>query len=173
MPLPPGGYIEQNKLVKEVDNEVRLRLMQFVTGTCRLPLGGFAELMGSNGPQKFCIEKVGKRRGCPGVTPALIGWICPPTKLRTAEGETALCDRGDGRYCRCHFRLSISIRPFSNRVSAHAQNGSSSSSQLCSKHFLISVAFDRQGRKTVSTNIFHIKIYEFKQTRVSLVFFKH
>uniref|UniRef100_A0A672H625 HECT-type E3 ubiquitin transferase n=1 Tax=Salarias fasciatus TaxID=181472 RepID=A0A672H625_SALFA len=34
------------QLVKEVDNEVRLRLMQFVTGTCRLPLGGFAELMG-------------------------------------------------------------------------------------------------------------------------------
>ncbi|XP_010776764.1 NEDD4-like E3 ubiquitin-protein ligase WWP1 [Notothenia coriiceps] len=48
------------QLVKEVENEVRLRLMQFVTGTCRLPLGGFAELMGSNGPQKFCIEKVGK-----------------------------------------------------------------------------------------------------------------
>ncbi|XP_061569016.1 NEDD4-like E3 ubiquitin-protein ligase WWP1 isoform X2 [Cololabis saira] len=48
------------QLVKEVDNEVRLRLMQFVTGTCRLPLGGFSELMGSNGPQKFCIEKVGK-----------------------------------------------------------------------------------------------------------------
>ena len=35
------------QLVKEVDNEVRLRLMQFVTGTCRLPLGGFAELMGT------------------------------------------------------------------------------------------------------------------------------
>ncbi len=43
------------QLVKEVDNEVRLRLMQFVTGTCRLPLGGFAELMGeaSNTPG-FC-----------------------------------------------------------------------------------------------------------------------
>ncbi|XP_049710399.1 NEDD4-like E3 ubiquitin-protein ligase WWP1 isoform X2 [Elephas maximus indicus] len=48
------------QLVKETDNEVRMRLLQFVTGTCRLPLGGFAELMGSNGPQKFCIEKVGK-----------------------------------------------------------------------------------------------------------------
>uniref|UniRef100_A0A8C1VIH3 E3 ubiquitin-protein ligase n=1 Tax=Cyprinus carpio TaxID=7962 RepID=A0A8C1VIH3_CYPCA len=53
------------QLVKEVDNEVRLRLMQFVTGTCRLPLGGFAELMGSNGPQKFCIEKVGKETWLP------------------------------------------------------------------------------------------------------------
>ncbi|XP_016114522.1 NEDD4-like E3 ubiquitin-protein ligase WWP1 [Sinocyclocheilus grahami] len=53
------------QLVKEVDNEVRMRLMQFVTGTCRLPLGGFAELMGSNGPQKFCIEKVGKETWLP------------------------------------------------------------------------------------------------------------
>ncbi|XP_016054416.1 PREDICTED: NEDD4-like E3 ubiquitin-protein ligase WWP1 isoform X2 [Miniopterus natalensis] len=48
------------QFVKETDNEVRMRLLQFVTGTCRLPLGGFAELMGSNGPQKFCVEKVGK-----------------------------------------------------------------------------------------------------------------
>ncbi|MGH0191482.1 UNVERIFIED_CONTAM: hypothetical protein FKN15_064507 [Acipenser sinensis] len=53
------------QFVKETDNEVRLRLMQFVTGTCRLPLGGFAELMGSNGPQKFCIEKVGKETWLP------------------------------------------------------------------------------------------------------------
>ncbi|XP_027004982.2 NEDD4-like E3 ubiquitin-protein ligase WWP1 isoform X1 [Tachysurus fulvidraco] len=53
------------QFVKEVDNEVRLRLLQFVTGTCRLPLGGFAELMGSNGPQKFCIEKVGKETWLP------------------------------------------------------------------------------------------------------------
>ncbi|NXR07482.1 WWP1 ligase, partial [Semnornis frantzii] len=51
--------------VKETDNEVRMRLLQFVTGTCRLPLGGFAELMGNNGPQKFCIEKVGKETWLP------------------------------------------------------------------------------------------------------------
>lgn len=41
-----------------MDNEKRARLLQFVTGTCRVPVGGFAELMGSNGPQRFCIEKV-------------------------------------------------------------------------------------------------------------------
>lgn len=46
--------------LRSFDNEQRTRLLQFVTGTCRLPVGGFAELMGSNGPQKFCIEKVGK-----------------------------------------------------------------------------------------------------------------
>ncbi|KAB1256420.1 NEDD4-like E3 ubiquitin-protein ligase WWP1 [Camelus dromedarius] len=37
------------QFVKETDNEVRMRLLQFVTGTCRLPLGGFAELMGNRG----------------------------------------------------------------------------------------------------------------------------
>ncbi|WAR12224.1 WWP1-like protein [Mya arenaria] len=53
------------KFVRELDNEKRTRLMQFVTGTCRLPVGGFAELMGSNGPQRFCIEKVGKETWLP------------------------------------------------------------------------------------------------------------
>uniref|UniRef100_A0A2K5IVR2 E3 ubiquitin-protein ligase n=1 Tax=Colobus angolensis palliatus TaxID=336983 RepID=A0A2K5IVR2_COLAP len=48
------------QFVKETDNEVRMLLLQFITGTCRLSLGGFAELMGSHGPQKFCTEKVGK-----------------------------------------------------------------------------------------------------------------
>ncbi|KAJ8302932.1 hypothetical protein KUTeg_019328 [Tegillarca granosa] len=52
-------------LVAELDNEKRTRLLQFVTGTCRLPVGGFAELMGSNGPQRFCIEKVGKETWLP------------------------------------------------------------------------------------------------------------
>uniref|UniRef100_A0A663MSP6 HECT-type E3 ubiquitin transferase n=1 Tax=Athene cunicularia TaxID=194338 RepID=A0A663MSP6_ATHCN len=65
------------QVVKEMDNEKRIRLLQFVTGTCRLPVGGFAELIGSNGPQKFCIDKVGKetwlpRRNCArGAAPSL------------------------------------------------------------------------------------------------------
>ncbi|XP_043216329.1 E3 ubiquitin-protein ligase Su(dx)-like isoform X2 [Amphibalanus amphitrite] len=53
------------QFVKESDNERRARLLQFVTGTCRVPVGGFAELMGSNGPQRFCIEKVGKETWLP------------------------------------------------------------------------------------------------------------
>uniref|UniRef100_A0A8C9TT39 HECT-type E3 ubiquitin transferase n=1 Tax=Scleropages formosus TaxID=113540 RepID=A0A8C9TT39_SCLFO len=53
------------KFVKEADNEVRLQLLQFVTGTKRLPLGGFAELIGSSGPHKFCIQKVGKHTQLP------------------------------------------------------------------------------------------------------------
>lgn len=35
------------QFVKEMDNEKRMRLLQFVTGTCRLPVGGFADLMGA------------------------------------------------------------------------------------------------------------------------------
>jgi hypothetical protein len=46
------------QFVKSMDNEKRARLLQFACGTCRVPVGGFAELMGSNGPQRFCIEKV-------------------------------------------------------------------------------------------------------------------
>ncbi|XP_071277738.1 NEDD4-like E3 ubiquitin-protein ligase WWP1 isoform X3 [Agelaius tricolor] len=67
VPLQWLHYFDEKELefVKETDNEVRMRLLQFVTGTCRLPLGGFAELMGSNGPQKFCIEKVGKETWLP------------------------------------------------------------------------------------------------------------
>ncbi|XP_062997524.1 NEDD4-like E3 ubiquitin-protein ligase WWP2 isoform X2 [Elgaria multicarinata webbii] len=53
------------QVVKEMDNEKRIRLLQFVTGTCRLPVGGFAELIGSNGPQKFCVDKVGKETWLP------------------------------------------------------------------------------------------------------------
>ncbi|KAM9375968.1 NEDD4-like E3 ubiquitin-protein ligase WWP2 isoform 2-T2 [Pholidichthys leucotaenia] len=53
------------QVVKDMDNEKRIRLLQFVTGTCRLPVGGFSELIGSNGPQKFCIDKVGKETWLP------------------------------------------------------------------------------------------------------------
>lgn len=37
------------QFIKEMDNEKRMRLLQFVTGTCRLPVGGFADLMGNYG----------------------------------------------------------------------------------------------------------------------------
>uniref|UniRef100_A0A3Q2YQE8 E3 ubiquitin-protein ligase n=1 Tax=Hippocampus comes TaxID=109280 RepID=A0A3Q2YQE8_HIPCM len=36
------------QFAKEMDNEKRMRLLQFVTGTCRLPVGGFADLMGTS-----------------------------------------------------------------------------------------------------------------------------
>uniref|UniRef100_A0A8D2LUW1 E3 ubiquitin-protein ligase n=1 Tax=Varanus komodoensis TaxID=61221 RepID=A0A8D2LUW1_VARKO len=44
------------KAVLMMDSEKRIRLLQFVTGTSRVPMNGFAELYGSNGPQLFTIE---------------------------------------------------------------------------------------------------------------------
>lgn len=61
------GYTEtdeviQNffKLVSSWDNEKRARLLQFATGTSRIPIGGFKDLQGSDGPRRFTIEKAGE-----------------------------------------------------------------------------------------------------------------
>ncbi|XP_069999531.1 uncharacterized protein [Penaeus vannamei] len=51
--------------IERFDNERRLRLLQFVTGTSSIPYEGFAALRGSNGPRRFCIEKWGKPSSLP------------------------------------------------------------------------------------------------------------
>lgn len=53
------------KTVLLMDAEKRIRLLQFVTGTSRVPMNGFAELYGSNGPQLFTIEQWGTRDKLP------------------------------------------------------------------------------------------------------------
>uniref|UniRef100_A0AC34FUV6 E3 ubiquitin-protein ligase n=1 Tax=Panagrolaimus sp. ES5 TaxID=591445 RepID=A0AC34FUV6_9BILA len=53
------------QFVRSCDQEQRSKLLQFVTGTCRVPVGGFSELIGSTGPQLFCIERVGKDNWLP------------------------------------------------------------------------------------------------------------
>uniref|UniRef100_A0A1A7YYH0 E3 ubiquitin-protein ligase n=2 Tax=Iconisemion striatum TaxID=60296 RepID=A0A1A7YYH0_9TELE len=53
------------KTVLLMDAEMRIRLLQFVTGTSRVPMNGFAELYGSNGPQLFTIEQWGTRDKLP------------------------------------------------------------------------------------------------------------
>ncbi|VDM40818.1 unnamed protein product [Toxocara canis] len=64
--LYKGGYAPNHpvihnfwKCILSFDNEMRARVLQFVTGTSRVPMNGFRELYGSNGPQKFTIEKWG------------------------------------------------------------------------------------------------------------------
>lgn len=52
-------------VVEHFNNEQRLRLLQFVTGTSSVPYEGFAALRGSNGPRHFCIEKWGKVTSLP------------------------------------------------------------------------------------------------------------
>jgi len=53
------------EVLRKFDNERRARLLQFVTGSCRLPVGGFRDLHGSNGPQCFCIEKLPQTKMLP------------------------------------------------------------------------------------------------------------
>ncbi|KAG8440449.1 hypothetical protein GDO86_006267 [Hymenochirus boettgeri] len=53
------------KAVLMMDAEKRIRLLQFVTGTSRVPMNGFAELYGSNGPQLFTVEKWGTAEKLP------------------------------------------------------------------------------------------------------------
>lgn len=53
------------KAVLLMDSESRIRLLQFVTGTSRVPMNGFTELQGSNGPQKFTIECWGTKDKLP------------------------------------------------------------------------------------------------------------
>ncbi|XP_057664452.1 E3 ubiquitin-protein ligase NEDD4 isoform X8 [Diorhabda carinulata] len=53
------------RVVLSFSNEMRARLLQFVTGTSRVPMNGFKELYGSNGPQLFTIEKWGTPENFP------------------------------------------------------------------------------------------------------------
>ncbi|TKA56149.1 hypothetical protein B0A53_01439 [Rhodotorula sp. CCFEE 5036] len=50
--------------VKSWPVETKSRLLQFVTGSSRLPVNGFRDLQGSDGPRRFTIEKAtGGERG--------------------------------------------------------------------------------------------------------------
>ncbi|CAK1584034.1 unnamed protein product [Parnassius mnemosyne] len=53
------------RVILSFSNEMRSRLLQFVTGTSRVPMNGFKELYGSNGPQLFTIEKWGTPENYP------------------------------------------------------------------------------------------------------------
>ena len=47
------------------DSQCLFFILQFVTGTSRVPMNGFKELYGSNGPQLFTIEKWGNPNSYP------------------------------------------------------------------------------------------------------------
>ncbi|XP_051553164.1 E3 ubiquitin-protein ligase HECW1-like isoform X1 [Myxocyprinus asiaticus] len=67
-----GGYHDGHIVIRwfwgaveRFNNEQRLRLLQFVTGTSSVPYEGFTVLRGSNGLRRFCIEKWGKITSLP------------------------------------------------------------------------------------------------------------
>ncbi|EMG46275.1 E3 ubiquitin-protein ligase, putative, partial [Candida maltosa Xu316] len=66
------GYSESDvtvqlfwKVVEEWDSEQKARLLQFTTGTSRIPVNGFKDLQGSDGPRRFTIEKAGEPNQLP------------------------------------------------------------------------------------------------------------
>jgi E3 ubiquitin-protein ligase NEDD4 len=66
------GYQEQDeviqnfwKIVRTWDAEQKSRLLQFTTGTSRIPVNGFKDLQGSDGPRRFTIEKSGDPQALP------------------------------------------------------------------------------------------------------------
>lgn len=66
------GYSESDeviqwfwKCVQEWDAEQKSRLLQFTTGTSRIPVNGFKDLQGSDGPRRFTLEKAGDARYLP------------------------------------------------------------------------------------------------------------
>lgn len=60
------GYTEKDEVIqffwqtiRSWDGEQKSRLLQFATGTSRIPVNGFKDLQGSDGPRRFTIEKAG------------------------------------------------------------------------------------------------------------------
>ncbi|KAM6893228.1 E3 ubiquitin-protein ligase HECW2 isoform 1-T1 [Lycodopsis pacificus] len=99
-----GGYHDNHivirwfwSAVERFNNEQRLRLLQFVTGTSSIPYEGFAALRGSNGPRRFCVEKWGKVSALPRAHTCFNRLDLPPypsfsmlyEKMLTAVEETS------------------------------------------------------------------------------------
>ncbi|KAK0552912.1 hypothetical protein OC846_001491 [Tilletia horrida] len=66
------GFTEQDEVVQWFWQTVRAwpperksRLLQFATGTSRIPVNGFKDLQGSDGPRRFTIEKSGEVTALP------------------------------------------------------------------------------------------------------------
>lgn len=66
------GYTESDEVVQHFwqtvrswDGEQKSRLLQFTTGTSRIPVNGFKDLQGSDGPRRFTIEKAGEITNLP------------------------------------------------------------------------------------------------------------
>lgn len=85
------GYTETDevivhfwKCVRSWDGEQKSRLLQFTTGTSRIPVNGFKDLQGSDGPRRFTIEKAGE----PGQLPKSHTWLVIPS-----EGSRSLANK--------------------------------------------------------------------------------
>ncbi|KAJ5872315.1 uncharacterized protein N7529_004668 [Penicillium soppii] len=85
------GYQEQDeviqnfwKIVRTWDAEQKSRLLQFTTGTSRIPVNGFKDLQGSDGPRRFTIEKSGDPQALPKSHTCFNRLDLPPYKTHEA-----------------------------------------------------------------------------------------
>jgi len=101
-----AGYAEDSEvicwlweLLEDWDQEMRARLLQFVTGTSKVPTAGFSALFGANGPRKFQIIRVSDCTRLPQANTCFNELLLPPypTKEYLASSlAMALYDGGDG-----------------------------------------------------------------------------
>ncbi|KAL2111527.1 hypothetical protein VUR80DRAFT_9881 [Thermomyces stellatus] len=97
------GYTEKDEVIqffwqtiRSWDGEQKSRLLQFATGTSRIPVNGFKDLQGSDGPRRFTIEKAGDVNNLPKAHTCFNRLDLPPykdletlqQKLTTAVEET-------------------------------------------------------------------------------------
>jgi len=97
------GYTESDDVIqffwqciRSWDSEQKSRLLQFATGTSRIPVNGFKDLQGSDGPRRFTIERSGEPHMLPKSHTCFNRLDLPPykdfqalqSKLTTAVEET-------------------------------------------------------------------------------------
>jgi len=79
------------KVIESYDGEKKSRFIQFVTGTSRIPVNGFKDLQGSDGPRRFTIEKTGEINSLPKAHTCFNRLDLPPYKnISALEGKLTL-----------------------------------------------------------------------------------
>lgn len=92
------GYTESDEViqffwqtVRSWDGEQKSRLLQFTTGTSRIPVNGFKDLQGSDGPRRFTIEKAGEIGNLPKAHTCFNRLDLPPYKtLETLQQKLTI-----------------------------------------------------------------------------------
>ncbi|KAK4150712.1 E3 ubiquitin-protein ligase RSP5 [Chaetomidium leptoderma] len=92
------GYTESDEViqffwqtVRSWDGEQKSRLLQFTTGTSRIPVNGFKDLQGSDGPRRFTIEKAGEIMNLPKAHTCFNRLDLPPYKsLDMLQGKLTM-----------------------------------------------------------------------------------
>ncbi|EFW99112.1 ubiquitin-protein ligase [Grosmannia clavigera kw1407] len=92
------GYTESDDViqffwqtVRSWDGEQKSRLLQFTTGTSRIPVNGFKDLQGSDGPRRFTIEKAGDIQTLPKAHTCFNRLDLPPYKnLEQLQGKMTI-----------------------------------------------------------------------------------